>query len=67
MSQEVLILEGARTAMCRYVGKFTDVSALELGAAAARGALQRAGVDPSHIDHVVMGNAHQTSTDAYPD
>ena len=64
MSQEILILEGARTPMSRYVGQFSDVSAIELGAVAARGAIDRAGVDPSHIDHVIMGNAQQTSRDA---
>lgn len=64
MSQEILILEGARTPLCRYVGQFTDVSAIELGAVAARGAMERAGVDASHIDHVIMGNAQQTSPDA---
>ncbi len=64
MSKEVLILDGARTAMCRYVGQFSDVSAIELGAVATKGAMERAGVDPSHIDHVVMGNAQQTSSDA---
>ena len=64
MSQEILILEGARTPMSRYVGQFVDVSAIELGAVAARGAIDRAGVDPSHIDHVIMGNAQQTSRDA---
>lgn len=64
MSQETLILEGARTPFSRYVGQFSDVSAIELGAVAARGAIDRAGVDPSHIDHVIMGNAQQTSRDA---
>jgi acetyl-CoA acetyltransferase family protein len=64
MSQEALILEGARTPLCRYLGPFTDVSAIELGALAARGAIERAGVDASHIDHVIMGNAQQTSPDA---
>jgi len=64
VSDELLILDGARTAFCRYVGEFNDVSAIELGAAAARGAMERAGIDPSHIDHVIMGNAQQTSTDA---
>jgi len=64
VSEELLILEGARTPFCRYNGWFSDVSAIELGAIAARGALQRAGVDPLHIDHVIMGNAQQTSTDA---
>ena len=64
MSREVVILGGARTPMAEYVGSFKDVSALELGAQAARAALERSRVDPAWIDHVVMGNALQTSGDA---
>src|SRR5438309_8460100 len=64
MSQEVVILGGARTAMAEYVGAFKDVSALDLGAAASRAALERTGVPAAWIDHVVMGNALQTSGDA---
>src|SRR6267378_5606272 len=64
MSQDVVILGGARTAMAEYVGAFKDVSALELGAVAARAALERTGVQPGWIEHVVMGNALQTSADA---
>jgi len=64
MPQEVVILGGARTAMAEYVGAFRDVSALELGAVASRAALQRTGAQPGWIDHVVMGNALQTSGDA---
>ena len=62
--EEVVILGGARTPMAEYVGAFKDVSALELGAQAARGALERARVPPAWVDHVVMGNALQTSGDA---
>jgi acetyl-CoA acetyltransferase family protein len=61
---DVVILGGARTPMAEYVGSFKDVSALELGAHAARAALARAGVPASAVDHVVMGNALQTSGDA---
>jgi acetyl-CoA acetyltransferase len=64
MSHDVVILGGARTAMAEYVGAFKDVSALDLGAAASRAALERAGVQPGWIEHVVMGNALQTSADA---
>jgi len=64
MSQEVVIVGGARTPMREYVGDFREVSALELGGHAARGALQRSGVQPAWVDHVVMGNAMQTSGDA---
>jgi acetyl-CoA acetyltransferase family protein len=64
MSDDVVILGGARTPMREYVGDFKDLSALELGAAAARGALDRSGARPEWVDHVVMGNALQTSGDA---
>jgi acetyl-CoA acetyltransferase family protein len=64
MSSEVVILGGARTPMAEYVGAFKDVSALELGAQAAKAALERAGAQPAWVDHVVMGNALQTSGDA---
>ncbi len=43
MSQEVVIVGGARTPMAEYVGAFKDVSALELGAHATRAALERGG------------------------
>jgi acetyl-CoA acyltransferase 2 len=61
---EVVILGGARTPMAEYVGAFKDVSALELGAQAARAALERTGAQAGWVDHVVMGNALQTSGDA---
>jgi acetyl-CoA acetyltransferase family protein len=64
MPEDVVIVGGARTPMAEYVGAFRDVSALELGAHAARAALERAGARAEWVDHVVMGNALQTSGDA---
>ena len=65
MSQhEIVIVGGARTPMAEYVGAFKDVSAIELGARATSAALERAGAQPGWVDHVVMGNALQTSGDA---
>jgi acetyl-CoA acetyltransferase family protein len=61
---EVMIVGGARTPMTDYVGALKDVSALELGAIAARGAFERTGVRPEWVDHVVIGNVLQTSADA---
>jgi len=61
---DVFILGGARTPMAGYVGALKDVSALELGAVAARGAFQKTGVKPEWIDHVAIGNVLQTSSDA---
>jgi len=62
---EVFILGGARTPMTDYVGALKDVSAIELGAIAARGAFERTGVRPEWIDHVVYGNVQQSSVDAH--
>lgn len=61
---DIVILAGARTPMSRYAGAFKDVSAIELGAHAAREALRRAATDPASIDHVIFGNVMQTSADA---
>jgi acetyl-CoA acyltransferase 2 len=59
-----VVVAGARTAMAELNTHFRDVSEVELGSAAAREALRRAGADPAAIDHVVMGNAMQTSANA---
>src|ERR671927_1059886 len=61
---DVWILGGARTPMAEYAGTLKDFSALELGAIAARAAMERTGVTPADIDHVVFGNVLQTSADA---
>jgi acetyl-CoA acetyltransferase family protein len=45
-------------------GALASVSAIDLGAVATKGAIERAGVPASQFDHVVMGNALQTSGDA---
>ena len=64
MARDVFILGGKRTAMGEYVGALKDVSAIDLGAAAARGALSATGVPAEDIDHTIIGNALQTSGDA---
>ena len=61
---EIYILGGARTPMADYTGKLKDFSAIELGAIAARAAMERTGVKPEQVDHVVFGNVLQTSADA---
>ncbi|MDT7807068.1 MAG: hypothetical protein QOJ70_881 [Acidobacteriota bacterium] len=64
MTQDIFILGGKRTPMTQYVGALKDVKAIDLGATAARGALEAAGVAAEEIDHTVIGNALQTSGDA---
>ena len=60
----VFLIGGARTPMTDYAGSLKDVSALELGAIAARAALERSKIDPGWVDHAVVGNVMQTSSDA---
>jgi acetyl-CoA acyltransferase 2 len=60
---DAVILHGARTPMARYTGAFDQTSAIDLGAAASREAIQRSGADPAEFDHVVFGNVMQTSAD----
>ena len=60
----IFILSGARTPMAAYTGKLKDVPAIELGAIAARAAMERSAVRPDMIDHVVFGNVLHTSADA---
>jgi acetyl-CoA acetyltransferase family protein len=61
---DIYILGGARTPMGEYTGKLKDFSALELGAIAARAAMERTGVKPEAVEHIVFGNVLQTSADA---
>jgi len=61
---DIAIVSGARTPFGRYCGKLKNFTAQELGAVAAKGAIQRSGIDASSFDHVVFGNAQQTSGDA---
>jgi len=62
--KDIAIVSGARTPMGRYCGKLRDFTAQELGAVAAKAAMERAGLDPKEFDHAVFGNAQQTSGDA---
>ena len=69
MTQDIVIVGGARTPMAEYIGtpgfgKFKDLSALDLGAHAAKAALERSKVAPESVDHVVFGNVLQSSLDA---
>ncbi|HEY4052446.1 MAG TPA: acetyl-CoA C-acetyltransferase [Terriglobales bacterium] len=61
---DIAIVSGARTPFGRYCGKLKDFTAQELGAIAAKGAIERAGVREEEFDHAVFGNAQQTSGDA---
>src|ERR1700692_858518 len=61
---DIAIVSGARTPFGRYCGKLKDFTAQELAAVAAKGAIERSGIDAKEFDHAVFGNAQQTSGDA---
>lgn len=49
------IVSGARTPIGKISGALASFSAAELGGFAISAALQRAGVEPREVDHVIMG------------
>ncbi|MCK4713736.1 MAG: acetyl-CoA C-acyltransferase, partial [Marinosulfonomonas sp.] len=57
---DIVILDGARTAIGTFGGALAGVTPVDLGATAAKAAMARAGVDPAQIGHVVFGNVINT-------
>jgi acetyl-CoA acetyltransferase family protein len=61
---DIVFLSGVRTGFGTFGGTLKDLSATALGITASRAALERSGVEPAAVDHVVFGNVLQTSADA---
>jgi acetyl-CoA acetyltransferase family protein len=64
MTETIYVVDGARTPFGAFGGGLKDISAIDLGAIAAKGALERSGTPAEAVDHVVFGNVIQTSPDA---
>ena len=62
--KDLVIVAGKRTPMGDYGGALKDFTALELGAFAARAAIEQSGFKPADFNHAIFGNALQTSGDA---
>jgi acetyl-CoA C-acetyltransferase len=54
--RKAVIVSATRTAVGTFGGAFASVSATELGAVAVREAIHRAGIQPSQVDEVILGN-----------
>ena len=52
---DIVIVNGARTAMGGFQGSLTSVTAPELGAATIKAAVIRAGLQPNDVQEVIMG------------
>ncbi|MCR9275108.1 MULTISPECIES: acetyl-CoA C-acyltransferase family protein [Mameliella] len=60
MSEDIVILSGARTAIGTFGGSLAGTPPIDLGTAAAKAALERAGVEGGQIGHVVFGHVINT-------
>ena len=61
-----VIVSGARTAIGAFGGALADVPATELGRVVIESALERAGIDPSDVEEVIMGNVLQAGVGMNP-
>jgi acetyl-CoA C-acetyltransferase len=64
--KEVVIVSAVRTPMGSFGGSLSTVSATKLGAAAIKGAMEKASIDPNQVDEVFMGNVLQANLGQAP-
>lgn len=62
----VVIASAVRTPIGAFQGALTPLKASELGAAAVKGSVRRAGIAPSDVDLVLMGNVLQAGQGQAP-
>jgi acetyl-CoA C-acetyltransferase len=65
-ARDVVILGAARTPIGRFGGGLKDIHPAELGAIAARAAIERAAVPPDEIDETIVGHARQAGSGPNP-
>ena len=63
---EVVIVSAARTPVGSFLGAFANVPAHELGKTAIRAAVERAGLEPSDVDEVILGQVLQAGAGQGP-
>jgi acetyl-CoA C-acetyltransferase len=66
MFPEIFILSAVRTPIGKFGGSFAEMTAPELGAFAAKAALERAKVEPAQLNEVIMGNARPAGVGPNP-
>ncbi|HET7483677.1 MAG TPA: acetyl-CoA C-acetyltransferase [Actinomycetota bacterium] len=54
-----VIVSAVRTAIGKFGGAVSNLPAVDFGAAAIRGAVERAGIQPEQVDYVIMGQVLQ--------
>lgn len=63
---DIVILSAVRTPIGNIQGSLSSLSAPKLGAIAIKGAVERAGVAPDAVEHVIMGNVLQAGVGQAP-
>ena len=63
--EDVVIVSGVRTPIGKFQGAYSNLSASDLGAIAIKAAVERAGLSPSVVDHVIFGCVGQAAEDGY--
>lgn len=63
-TQDIVLIDGARTAFGEFGGSFKNVSAIDLGVAAAKEAISRSKIEADEVDEMYIGNVIQSSSDA---
>jgi len=66
MSSGIFILSAARTPIGKFGGMLAEVTAAELGAVAAKAAIDRAKIEPRQLNEVIMGNARPAGVGPNP-
>ena len=66
MSRDVLIVSAVRTPIGKFGGKLAQMTSPDLGVAAAKAALTRAGVDPAQVEESIFGSARQAGNGPNP-
>ncbi len=63
--KEVVIVSGCRTAVGAFGKSLKDISAIDLGALVVKESVRRAGIDPSAVDEVVVGQVGQIAENGF--
>jgi len=66
MNDPVVIVSAARTPMGGFQGDFASLAGPQLGAAAIRAAVERAGILPEQVQEAIMGNVLQAGVGQAP-
>lgn len=64
-SREVVIVSGVRLPVGSYGGSLKDVSAIDMGAMVVAEAVKRAGIEPSVVDEVIIGQVGEVAENGF--